>query len=473
MNEKEIRKPEFQKRMILAGDDLADTAIKEIADQHKLGQVTKMLSGLIRNDEITSIMSEDELFELSPSFVDTEKYKTSNQQLQAAKDVGMVLSNYLIKSGTLPEALGPLDADLLRISEEIFAQYAMTAFSILGCASLPEAYASTYASRVLATTQQLQTHLQRRISETTLFVINVMSKDGLNPGGAGMKAAQKVRLMHAAMRYLLLQPPTATAPDSAPRDLGDVLRQMTWPKELGVPIHQLSMSMAILSFSYIVLRSLKKLGIDLSPIQEKAYLYRWNVIAHVMGVQPELLLSDPITMEQAEQMYEAIWPPAVAETLQGRALEKALLDYLEGFVPKALGRLTRIPRILTRELIGPKMARVLDINLGFSDNLGLQTMKAMTGLHRYGRNLANVLGISVDWADNAGLQLMKGAIGLDHLNIDSIDEFPPIRIAAEWLFRQMARQLNTMQRGGNRAPFQIPDTLTKPLQTNPPLPEPQ
>jgi ER-bound oxygenase mpaB/B'/Rubber oxygenase, catalytic domain len=474
MNEKEIRKPEFQKRMMLKGDVLADSTIQKIAVKGKLGQVTKILSGLIRNDDMTSIMSGDQLFELSPSFLDTEKYKISTEQKQAAKDVGGILSDYLIQSGTLPEALGPLDPDLLRISEEIFTQYAMTAFSILGCASLPEAYATTYASRVLATTQQLQTHIHRRISETTLFVINVMSKDGLNPGGAGMKAAQKVRLMHAAMRYLLLLPPTATAPDSAPRDMGDVLQQMTWPtKELGVPLHQLSMSMAILSFSYIVLRSLKKLGIDLSPIQEKAYLYRWNVIAHVMGVEPELLLCDPVTMDQAEQMYEAIWPPAVAETLQGRALEKALLDYLEGFVPKTLGPLTRIPRILTRELIGPKMARVLDINLGFRDNLGLQAMKAMTGLHRYGRNLANVIGIDVDWADNAGLQLMKGAIGLDHLNTDSIDEFPPIRIAAEWLFRQMAKQLNTMQRGGNRAPFQIPDTLTKPPQTNPPLTEPK
>jgi hypothetical protein len=106
MNEKEIRKPEFQKLMMLKGDVLADSTIQKIADQGKLGQVTKILSGLIRNDDMTSIMSEDQLFELSPSFLDTEKYKISTEQKQAAKDVGGVLSDYLIKRGAGPAGPG-------------------------------------------------------------------------------------------------------------------------------------------------------------------------------------------------------------------------------------------------------------------------------------------------------------------------------------------------------------------------------
>lgn len=452
MNDR-IRDSDFQQEMFNKGDKFADAAIEAIAKEHSLGQVNNILRGLIRNDDVTSLIAGNRLLD---SFVDTQKYTSSGACDQACRDVGQVLSDYLTNSGELPKKP---DDTLLKTSEEVFSQYAMMAFSILGCASLPEAYATTYASRVLATTQQLQTHIHRRISETTLFVIDVMSEGGLAPGGAGIRAAQKVRLMHAAIRYLIQQPPNGNTPDNAPRDLGDVLLQMSWPKELGIPVHQVSMSMAIMSFSYITLRSLRKLGIDLSPAQERAYLYRWNVIAYVMGVHPDLC---PDNMEEADEMYSAIWPPAVGETPQGRALEKALLDYLEGFIPKTLGPLNRIPRILTRELIGPKMARVLDINLGLGDNLGLQAMRAMTGLHRYGRNVANVLGINVDWADNAGLQLMKGSMGLDHLNTKSIDEFPPVRIAAEWLFRLMAKQLNTMQRGGNRAPFQIPDTLTQP-----------
>ena len=114
------------------------------------------------------------------------------------------------------------------------------------------------------------------------------------------------------------------------------------------------------------------------------------------------------------------------------------------------------------------MARVLDVDVGFGDSLGLQALKTMTGFHRYGKNLANVLGFNVDWAGNAGLQLMKGAAGLDHLNTDSIDEFPADSNHRGIAVRQMAKQLDTMQRGGNRVPFKIPDTLTKA-----PTPKPQ
>ncbi|HWY68168.1 MAG TPA: oxygenase MpaB family protein [Terriglobales bacterium] len=463
MNDR-IREPAFQKMMFQLGDDLADKTIKAIHKEHGLGQVSSILSGLIRNTDINGLENEKGIH---PSFVDTQKYPQKSDRVQAAKHISKVLSDYLEKSvAQLPVAL---KGGLLKTSEEVFNKYGMVAFSILGCASLPEAYATTYASRVLATTQQLQAHVHRRLAETSLFVVDVMTENGLKkPDGVGIRAAQKVRLMHAAIRHLILQPPDANAVDNTQRNLGDVLRQMTWPAELGIPIHQVSMSMAILSFSYIVLRSLRKLGIDLSPTQEKAYLYRWNSIARIMGVNPDLLLTDPEpTMDEAEEMYSAVWPPAVGETPQGRALEKALLDYLEGFVPKTLAPLNRIPRILTRELIGAKMARTLDIDLGFADNLGLQAMRAAAGLHRYGKNLANVLGINVDWIDNAGLQLMKGSMGLEHLNPESVDEFPPVRIAAEWLFRTMAKQFPEMQRGGNRAPFKIPDTLTEPPTTKP------
>jgi hypothetical protein len=453
--DKRIREPDFQKEMFKQGDPDADHIIGTIADKHGLDQVNNILTGLIRNEDVTGLLHGDKL---SPSLVDTQ-YRNDNERSRCAKHVGQLLSTYLTESARLPKEP---DADMLQISEAVFAQHSMIAFSILGCASLPEAYATTYASRVLAMTQQLETHIHRRLGETTLFVTQVMSPGGLKPDGPGIRSAQKVRLMHAAIRRLILQPPDDSASDNAPSDLGHAFLRMTWPKEeVGLPIHQISMSMAILSFSYIILRSLGRLGIDLSPVEQWAYLHRWNIIAEVMGVTKELRLSAPETMDEAEEMYSAIWRPAMAETPQGRALENTLLEYLESFIPKTLGPLNRIPRILTRELIGPKIARMLDIRLDFTDNLGLQAMKAMTGLNRYAKNLANVLGVNVDWAGDAGLELMKGAGGLDHLDTNSIDEFPPVRLAAEWLFRRMAKQLNTMQRGGKREPFKIPDSLTQ------------
>jgi hypothetical protein len=210
-----------------------------------------------------------------------------------------------------------------------------------------------------------------------------------------------------------------------------------------------------------VLRSLRKLGIDLSPRQERAYLHRWNVVGHIMGVIPDLLLDPPETMDQADEFYATVWWPSVGESREGRLLERALLEYLEGFLPATPAALRRIPRILTRELVGPTVARVLDVKLEVGDHVGLQALKAVTGLNRYARNVANVLGMSTAWADNAGMHFLKGSTGLEHLNISSADEFPPIRIAAEWLFRVMARELLDAQRGGEREPFEIPTALAK------------
>jgi hypothetical protein len=178
-----------------------------------------------------------------------------------------------------------------------------------------------------------------------------------------------------------------------------------------------------------------------------------------MGVLPELLLEQPETMEAAEELYDALWRPAAVSSRERRMLEKALLDYMEGFIPDHLGSLRRIPRILTRELIGAKTTRLLGVRLGFADNVGFQALKTLMGMYRYGRQMADVTGLNLDWADNAAAQMLTGSFRLRHLTTESMDELTPIRIAAEWLFRLMAHELAHMQRGGDRTPFTIPDEL--------------
>jgi ER-bound oxygenase mpaB/B'/Rubber oxygenase, catalytic domain len=447
----------FRKRTCEMGDELADDTIAAISRLHGLAQVSKILRGLVRNDCVHDLL-DDSAGALSAPHFDTQKQCSESERQGAARQIASILRNYLDASGTLPDWTQP---DLLKESEAIFAEYGMAAFSILGCASLPEAYATPYAARVLGITQQLQNHIQRRIYETSLFVVNVMSPDGLNPGGKGVTTAQRVRLMHAAIRHLIRERVKDAGTDQKPQELGAALLQMNWPAEFGTPIHQLAMSMAIMSFSYIVLRSLRKLGVDLSPRQERAYLHRWNVVGHIMGVVPDLLLDPPERMDQADEFYATVWCPSVGESREGRLLEKALLEYLEGFLPATPAAIRRIPRILTRELVGPTVARVLDVNLDVSDHVGLQALKAATGLHRYARTVANVIGMNTSWADNAGMHLLKGSTGLEHLNIGSADEFPPLRVAAEWLFRIMAKGLLDTQRGGDREPFEIPTALAK------------
>jgi hypothetical protein len=229
--------PGFFNGMRQMGDSLADHTIQVLFEEHGVEAVSHVLEGLITNDQ---------------------PLPAKPARLSARADKAW--RDYFARSAILPRWARPA---LIKKGEQVYMEHGMMGFSILGCASLPEAYATDYAAKVLGITQQLERHVRRRIYETTQFVIDVMSGGGLQPRGKGIRAAQKVRLMHAAIRHLIRTVPQASAINAQPRTLAQALLKSRWPKRYGTPIHQAAMSMAVLSFSYIVLRSLRKLGVRL------------------------------------------------------------------------------------------------------------------------------------------------------------------------------------------------------------------
>jgi hypothetical protein len=394
--------PGFLSRMRRTGDRLADRTIAILFEEHGIDIVNQVLDGLVRSDPASAA---------KPPGLSTRANKAWR--------------NFLERSAELPPWTDPA---LIKKGEALYREYGMMGFSILGCASLPEAYATDYAARVLGLTQQLERHVRRRIYETTQFVIDVMSGGGLKPRGKGILTAQKVRLMHAAIRHLIITAPPSRGRDTEPRSLAEVCLRVRWPKNYGTPIHQVAMSMAALSFSYIVLRSLHKLGVELSSEQETAYLHCWNVVGYVMGVEKDLLLSQPESMDEARELYEAVWPSSIAETSEGRALERTLLAYLESFVPFIAYPLRAVPRMLTRELLDERTADVLGVRLCWMERVMLWPLVIVQ------RSLA-------------------------HLEDEAFENLPLARIAAEWFFRQMAKGLLDRQRGDDRTPFRIPTRL--------------
>jgi hypothetical protein len=394
--------PEYLNGMRQAGDDLADRTMRVFVEEKSIDTVNQILQNLIHNDDILSAAPQN----LPPGSWDA-------------------LTRYVNESSVLPKWACQAK---IKIGEELFADYGMMGFSILGCASLPEAYATAYAATVLGITQQLENHVRRRIYETAQFVVDVMSRGGLKPHGKGIISAQRVRLMHAAIRALILCNPPESSVGVSPKQLGDVFLRLHWSLQDGRPIHQLAMSMAILSFSYVVLRSLQRLGVKPTPEQESSYLHCWNVVGHIMGVDAGLLLNRPETMAEAEALYNCVWPQSVASTVDGAELERALLAYMESFVPYFLVFLRGVPRILTRELV----------NSGIAD----------------------ALGVKLNWFDrNVVKLLMRTVRGLSHLEERSYKDLPTSRIAAEWMFRLMAKEFLGLARGANRHPFEIPTEL--------------
>ncbi len=390
----------FLDEMRQTGDPLADDTVQALFEEGKVDAVNQLMANLIRNDQMVPA------------------------------DLPPVVHDYLEQSAALPDWADPKQ---IKQGEEVFRDYGLIAFSLLGCASLPACYSAGDAAKVLWLTQQLEQHVTRRLVETSQMVIDVMSAGGLEPGGKGIRAAQKVRLMHAAVRHLILTDPQAGAPGAAPKNFADVLASHPWKtEEWGLPINQSVMAGTLLTFSYVILRGLRTFGVALKPEQEDAYLHTWNVVGHIMGVRDEFLLN-AMTYADAEHVFETILERNRAESTEAKALMQALLGFMEGTIKRRvpLGNLVyvrHIPKTLILDLMGEDTARLL--------------------------------GISLDWRDRLAqvpLALFMWALG--RLQQDTYADLSGSHLLAEWLFRQMAAVMWELPRGGERDLFYIPTHL--------------
>ena len=311
-------------RMRREGDPLADSTVKAVFDKGTVAAVNELLTKLVRNDDIP------------------------------AGPWPPQLAEYLRASEQLPSWA---DAALIRTGENVFLRYGLTSFGILACASLPECYVLRDVAAVLGTTQRLDAHARRRIFETAMMVLAVMAEGGLAPHGSGIRIVQKVRLMHAAVRYLILTPPV-TAAAGPPSSLADTLLAQRWPTERGVPLSQEDLAAVLLTFSYVMVRGWRHLGITLSSEEERAYLHCWNVVGHVLGIRDELLAHN---LDDAARLFDAIKRKRAADTPDGRALTAAVIGVCESFAGPSRILLRPIPRILMRGLLQAETCAMLAV----------------------------------------------------------------------------------------------------------------
>lgn len=407
--------PELQQRierMRFEADPLADQTVDRLfrGGPREIGGANELLRYLIRNEPVPESLLEDQ------------------RNREALAD----LQQYLRQSQTLPSWA---DRGLIDRAGALFAQHGLLGFSVLGCASLPIGYAAPEAAKVLGFTQQLTEHAQRRLTETATFLVDVLSKGGLEPGGRGLQDIARIRLMHASIRHLLLnKAPAAARPAAAGRpDFSQVLAAAPWDAQRdGVPIHQDVMCATILCFSFVALRTLRHMGLRAPPEAEHAYLHTWNVVGQLMGVRDELLLPRPETYADAEKLFNHIWDRFRAREPyeDGRQLTAALLQFLERPLAGLPHPLPHLPRVLMRDLIGPDLMRILGVDLGFWDEVLLSVV-------------------------------LRGVRDLDHLEGVAYEDLSRPRLGAEFLFRRLVLALQGTARGGSRQPFQIPDHLAE------------
>jgi ER-bound oxygenase mpaB/B'/Rubber oxygenase, catalytic domain len=320
------------------------------------------------------------------------------------------LQDYLQQSLPVPEW-----ADMAKIKQgqQIFEEWGFLIILCLFCASLPASYAAANGVKVLQMTARLVTDARRRVMETGQFLMDVLAVGGLDEEGKGRRTIQKVRLMHAAVRHLI-----KARNEKTPG---------TWQPEWGTPINQEDLAGSLLTFSYVVAEPLPRLGVRLSVEEVDAYLHLWNVIGHLQGVRDELLARD---VSDATALVDAIRRRQFRPSPQGQELTRALLDLLDELTP--LHRFDDTIPPLIRHLIGDETADLLRVPKShLFDHLGPLARAAGWGMRVVGE-------IERD---------------LPHYQVMSDMARP--------LGREVVRGIFALERGGDRAPFDIPDHLAR------------
>ncbi len=295
------------------------------------------------------------------------------------EDMAQALRRYLDNARPLPAWA---DAGKIRRAEELFMQQGVLWCTLLFCASLPQCYVVPSLAEVLQTTGQLAKHTEYRIRATGAMIFPVMMPGGLtDPSGAGVAQVLKVRLIHAVIRHLLLH----GSPSQALAALGDARRVagagVVPPQTLdrsrasmhqalfahgwqlgedGLPCNQEELAYTLLTFGFVPLRGLRKLGVGLAPADEEATLHAWNVMGHYVGVRHELMAH---TMDEAQALFDRIQARARARPPREDCrplLARALMQTMSDVIPLRIAK--PFPVLLTRRLCGRAASRDLALD---------------------------------------------------------------------------------------------------------------
>ncbi|WNG43509.1 DUF2236 domain-containing protein [Archangium minus] len=295
---------EFLDSMREQSDAPADEAVRSLFAQGLVGSANELMKQLVAKESV------------------------SVEQLPAP------LRGYFEQSARMPSWADP---ELIREGQAVFSRCGSLSVVALVCASLPTCYAGAEGVQVLHLTARLQTDTKRRIVETAQMVVDVMSPGGLEPDGWGIRDAQKVRLMHAAVRYLIHQ-------------------SGHWNPKWGQPINQEDMAGTLVTFSVVTIRALAKLGYTLSEREAQAYYHAWRVVGYIMGVDERLL---PEKYEDGALLADTIFKRVFCASPEGQAMTRALIELMEHIIPGNV--FDGLSRTLIRHLVGDSTAELIAV----------------------------------------------------------------------------------------------------------------
>jgi squalene cyclase len=336
--------------LINAGDPLADGVIDELYSDGQLAAVNQLIGTLAR------------MVDPVPAALPPRTHA------------------YFAQTGVLPAWADPAR---IRLAQQLFERCGWGAGAVLFCSSLPQCYAFPEGARVLMYTQGTSRHAWRRIIETGQLVFDVAGEGGLDSNGAGLRSAQKVRLMHAAIRHL-------------------VRAQTSWNVAWGLPINQLQLAGTLLSFSCLLVDGLRRLGFEVSSDEADAWVHLWNVVGHVLGIREDLM---PRSMADGEALFDLLrrhW----GASPEGEQLTRATLELMRDLLPHT--PIDGLPDALVRHLAGDHCADLLGVPRADWTVLLVDAATRLTSALDLAERATDVMGL----ARFASFQMMKALHGL-------------------------------------------------------------
>jgi hypothetical protein len=144
--------------------------------------------------------------------------------------------------------------------------------------------------------------------------------------------------MHAAARYY-------------------TLKNDRWQDGFGLPVNQEDMAGTNLSFSLLVIRGLRKLGLVISYEDQQAFMHLWNVIGFKLGLDLRLLPQDG---KGAIILAKAIKQSQFKSSLHGQELARQLISYISKATTEAPVSSKEVSELM-RYLLDDDVADLLDL----------------------------------------------------------------------------------------------------------------
>ena len=305
----------------------------------------------------------------------------------------------LVEFFATTRALPPgTDPARLERGEQVFMRHAFPAALVLLAKSLPEGYSAPSFGEILHVSRDLEVHPYRRLLGVLQMVVNVSAPGGFTERGKAITSAQKMRLLHAALRVHVL-----------PRYLPDFDTA-----RYGPAINKEDMLATVMGFSYLVIDGLRILGAPLPGAEAEDLYYVWRVFAQMVGIHPESRPESadyvPGGVGEAAEFYAAYKRRHYVDAAQnpkGVVLAHDNLRMLQDLMPRwwRLAGLGAVPQIYMQDLIGAEgCARV-----GIEPVFGHALVKAvLLRLVRLSHRVIDVVPAGID--ETVARQIFQGII---------------------------------------------------------------